>query len=324
MLRLLTVSMAVWSSLAFCAAGGTTFRDLLAAGPGEEINYATRHGTKLSLFAFKPAGEPPPGGWPAIMLIHGGGWIGGTPDAFMHLGRYFASRGVAAFNITYRLAKPGVTTVADCVTDCRSALRFVRANAVRFQIDPRRIAVLGDSAGGHLAAALSTLETAGTPGEEDIRGTPDAVLLFNPIVDMTDGDWIRFAVGGEALADRAKTPRPSSEEALALARSLSPVFHIRPGQAPALVMHATGDKVVSVAQARAFEAASRAAGNRCDLVLLGDDVGHAFVIPGYKWPEPVVVDAVRRADKFLSSLGWIPGEPTLEDSGETAWQSLKK
>lgn len=256
---------------------------------------------------------------PAILLIHGGGWIGGTPEAFSLLARYFAARGMVAFNMTYRLARPDGPTIADCIADCRSALRFVRSHAAEFGIDPSRIAVLGDSAGGHLAAALGTLPEFENPGDDRaIPGTPDAMLLFNPITDMTEGEWIRFAAGGTALADR-KSPLPTAPQDLAKAKSLSPLYHIRPGIPPSLVMHGTADKVVTAAQSQKFAEAAREAGSRCDLILL-EDTGHAFVVPAYKSPEPVVVSAVRHADGFLESIGYVTGPPTLEVSTQPAWQ----
>lgn len=298
-----------------------TFAELMRGEPWEEAVYATRGESRLLLYVFRPhsSGKKP---LPALVLIHGGGWIGGTPDAFMHLARYFASRGMVVFNITYRLMNPQnpqSSTIADAVEDCREAMRFIRRNAEKYAIDPDKIAVLGDSAGGHLAAALETLPR----NENGVSSRPNALLLFNPVLDLTDGDWIRFAVGGSSLSKRDQTPRPSSSEAIAAARALSPAFHVCPGQNPMLLVHGRGDRVVDVAQAERFAAAAQKAGNRCDLILLGDDIGHAFVIPAYKSPEPVVVGAVRSADQFLASLGWIFGEPTLLVSEIPAFEPIE-
>jgi acetyl esterase/lipase len=297
-----------------------TLAELMRGAPPEDIVYAERAGERLTLHTFRPTTAAHGELRPAVIWIHGGAWVGGTTDGFMPLARYFAERGLVAFNITYRLAKPGAVTVADCVADCRSALRYIRAHTVELGVDSARIAVAGDSAGGHLAATLGT-DTGPSHADDDpaVSGRADALLLFNPIVDMTEDDWIRYAVGGPALADKKNTPRPAAPEAVSLARSLSPLFDVAPGQPPALLMHGRGDKIVRVAQAQSFDAAYRGAGNRCDLVLLGDDIGHAFVIPGYKWPEPVVVEAVRTADAFLASLSWLSGEPTLTVSSPPAW-----
>jgi acetyl esterase/lipase len=287
------------------------------AAPVPETVVVKRVGEQeVKLEFFRPAGVPEGGRRPAILWIHGGAWVGGTTEATTPHARYFAERGMFAANMVYRLARPGEVTVADCLEDCRSAIRHLRERAGELGIDPERIAVAGDSAGAHLAAALGTLPT------KDDTSRPDAMLLYNPIVDMTEGDWIRYAVGGEALAIK-RSPRPAAPEDVALARSLSPVFHVRAEQVPSIVLHGRADRVVPMSQAERFAAASRAVGSRCDLVVYENDIGHAFVLAGYKYPEPVVVEAIRAGDRFLVSLGWLKGEPSLTISDPPAWPDRK-
>ncbi len=275
-------------------------------------------GQEVKLEFFRPAVVAAGERRPAILWIHGGAWVGGTTEATTPHARYFASRGMFSANIVYRLASPNKLMVGDCLADCRSAMRYLREHAAELGINPGRIAVAGDSAGGHLAAALGTLPD--PDRGEDSR--PDAMLLYNPIVDMTEGDWIRYAVGGEALANK-KSPRPSAPENVALARSLSPLFHVKAGQVPAIILHGRADHVVPVSQAERFTAATRAVGGRCDLVIYENDIGHAFVLAGYRWPEPVVVEAIRAGDRFLVSLGWLGGEPSLTVSDPPAWPARK-
>jgi len=302
-----------------------TMRELVQGPPPAEIAYKSVGGETLKLYTFLPARDgdaAASGKVPAVIWIHGGAWIGGTTDGFMPHARYCAARGMAAFNITYRLARPEGPSVAECVADCKSAVRYVRAHAAEWGVDPHRIAVAGDSAGGHLAAALGTIEALDDAADDrNISARPDAMILFNPIVDMSEGAWLRFAVGGEALAHPKKLPERSPEN-LARAESLSPLAHVRPGLPPALLMHGLADKVVTPEQARRFANAMKEAGNRCDLVLL-ENIGHAFIVAGYKSPESVVVEALRAADRFLASLGYVQGEPTVTVSeGEPAWVPL--
>lgn len=255
---------------------------------------------------------------PSIVWIHGGAWVGGTMDGTAPHAAYFASRGMAAFNINYRLARPGGVTVGDCLADCRSALRYLRTHAADLGLDPDRIAVAGDSAGGHLAASLGTLSGFDNAGDDlSVSGRANAMILYNPIIDMTEGDWIRYAVGGRSLADKS-SPRPAGPADLELARSLSPLFHVAPKQPPAIVLHGRADTVVPASQAERFAAASGSVGNRCDLVLY-EGIGHAFVVAAYKSPEAVVVEAIRAADRFLGSLGWLDGSPELTVSDPPAW-----
>ncbi|MDX2082211.1 MAG: alpha/beta hydrolase [Terrimicrobiaceae bacterium] len=315
----------VCSSFFAAAKEAPNFAGLLKGPPSEQFVYANRGETKLVLHVFRPADAEEGELRPAIMFIHGGGWIGGTPDLFMSLARYFATRGMVGVNISYRLAKAGETTIADCITDCRSALRYLRVNSQQLGIDPERIAVAGDSAGGHLAAVLGTMSGFDASNEEAaVPGLADAMIIFNPIVDMTEGDWIRFAVGGPALWDRKNTPRPTDESSVAVARSLSPLFFVGPGQPPSLIVHGKGDRVVGISQAERFAEANRAAGNRCEYIPLGEDVGHAFALPAYKSEEKVVVENVHAVDRFLRSLDWIQGDPTLVVSNPPAWEIRRK
>ncbi|NQX01862.1 alpha/beta hydrolase [bacterium] len=271
---------------------------------------------EVKLECFRPVGVPKGERRPAIVWIHGGAWVGGTTEATTPHARYFAERGMFAANIVYRLASPGKVTVADCLADCRSAMSHLREHAAELGIDPNCIAVAGDSAGGHLAAALGTLP------DGDVSSRPNAMLLYNPIVDMTEGDWIRYAVGGEALANK-KSPLPAAPGQVALARSLSPIFHIRAGQVPSIILHGRADSIVSVNQAERFAAATRVIGSRCELVIYEKNIGHAFVLAGYRYPEPVVVEAIRAGDHFLVSLGWLDGDPSLTISSPPAWPAHK-
>ena len=261
---------------------------------------------------------------PAIVLIHGGAWLAGDASVFYPHARYFASRGMVAFSIDYRLLKPDGPTLADCLSDCKSAVRYIRLHARELGVDPRRIAVLGDSAGGHLAAALGTVQGFDDPADQQaVSSIPDAMILCNPINDLTEGSWIKFVLAGRALD---KKPAPESlvptESQTALARDLSPQFQVKSGVPPTLLMHGLDDHVVVPDQARRFAAAMKDKGNRCDLVLI-EGARHAFIITKYTAPETSVVNATRKADEFLNSLGYLKGPPTLEPSQPPAWDTKK-
>jgi acetyl esterase/lipase len=127
-----------------------------------------------------------------------------------------------------------------------------------------------------------------------VRAEPDAMLLFNPVLDLTTKRWI----------DRVPDADPDR------ARTLSPLHLVASGQPPCLLMHGSADPVVPVEESRRFADAMKKAGNRCDLVVL-DGVAHAFVLAGYTAADDVVVRSVRAADAFLRSLGYLKGKPTL-------------
>jgi acetyl esterase/lipase len=289
------------------------------------VTYKTIEKIPLTFAAFYPADWKASDKRPAIVFIHGGAWVAGDGKCFFPHARYFASRGAVGLSIEYRLETADGSTLANCLSDCKSAVRYIREHAGQLGVDPERIAAFGDSAGGHLAAALGTCEGFDDPEDDTkISPKPEAMILCNPILDLTEGDWIKFIIRGAAMQKGAKpTLFHPTDDQLELARALSPFSNIKPGEPPAILMHGTKDRIVNPDQARDFAAAYAKAGNRCDLDWMQGS-GHAFVMTQYSAPESVVVDAIRKADAFLSSLGWLAGPPTLEVSHPPAWQTHQK
>ena len=276
----------------------------------ETVVYKEVDGTALTLYVFKPAGFRAGDSRPAVVCIHGGGWRGGTPELMFPHARYFASRGAVGFSVQYRLVpRDGASpSVMDCITDCKSAMRYIRQHAAEFGIDPERMAATGDSAGGHLAACLGTVGAFNDPTEDiTVSAMANATMLFNPVADLT-GKWIQMF--------------PECPDRMFLARSVSPVYHIASGQPPALLMHGADDPVVVPEQAEQYAAAMEAAGNRCDFTLLAGEK-HAFVLPFYYkdgQAKEVAVGAIRAADDFLISLGYLTGAPTLVVSSAEGYE----
>ena len=155
----------------------------------ETVVYKTVGDERLSLLVMKPEGVPPGNKSPVMVWIHGGGWTGGNPQMFVPHMRYAVARGAVAISVQYRLVKlknnqlaEGVS-LEDCVADCADAIRYLRIHADDFGIDPQKVIVLGDSAGGHLALCLGVL-----PLGKDTR--VNAVIDFNGISDLVDSKWI--------------------------------------------------------------------------------------------------------------------------------------
>src|ERR1700680_2922300 len=117
------------------------------------IAYANHDGVELLGDLYLPKGAKSA---PALVAVHGGGWVQGVRGAFQYWGPHLAARGVAVFAISYRLATKG-KMFPQAVQDVLAGVQFVRGKAGEFGIDPQRIGLLGASAGGHLAslAALS-------------------------------------------------------------------------------------------------------------------------------------------------------------------------
>lgn len=113
------------------------------------LTYCTHDSVALAGDLYLPKGAGP---FPALIGVHGGGWVQGVRGQFQHWGRYLAARGTALFAISYRLAKPGQKTYPHAVQDVLAAIQFVRGNAKDFNIAPDRLGVFGHSAGGNLGA----------------------------------------------------------------------------------------------------------------------------------------------------------------------------
>jgi acetyl esterase/lipase len=116
------------------------------------IEYASHDGVRLLGDLYAPAA---PGSYPALLLIHGGAWKGGTRAAYRHWGPYLARHGYIAFAVDYRLATPEQTAYPQNVHDTKAAVQYLRGMGSRLKVDPDRIGAVGDSAGGHLAALLA-------------------------------------------------------------------------------------------------------------------------------------------------------------------------
>jgi acetyl esterase/lipase len=113
------------------------------------VTYATHDSVALAGDLYLPKGAGP---FPALVGIHGGGWVQGVRGQFQHWGRYLAENGVALFAISYRLAKTGQKTFPHAVQDALAAVQYVRGNAKALNIAPDRIGIFGHSAGGNIGA----------------------------------------------------------------------------------------------------------------------------------------------------------------------------
>lgn len=266
-------------------------------------------GTKGPVATAPAATRPGVTGRPAILFIHGGGWGAGKPALFEPHARYFASRGLVAVTVEYRLtSEPGVT-VFDCVADTKGAVRWVRAHAEELGVDPNRVAVAGDSAGGHLAASLNLIPGLEAPGEDlKIPSRPDAAILYNPIVDLLPPEgW-----------DLAKRNGESGKLIAGRAREISPIHHIRredPPAPPMLLIHGRADTVTPIANSDRFAQLLRERGDAPDYNRLNGQ-NHAFILRGYG-PEAVVAAGLFATDRFLQGLGWLRGPSPLEGAEPT-------
>ena len=147
------------------------------------IPYCVVDGQTETLNAFLPANTNRPA--PALVEIHGGWWMGGKAAAVPP--RQMVSKGIAFFSIEYRLGQTG--GFPQNIRDCRNAIRFLRKNATRFNIDPDRIDVMGGSAGGHLSLMVAMVpedfdDGGPTPGLEGVSAKVSGSFSFIPPTDF--------------------------------------------------------------------------------------------------------------------------------------------
>lgn len=260
--------------------------------------YKTIGDVKLDMTVQLPDGWKPEDKRPAIVFFFGGGWSSGSPTQFENQARYLASRGMVAMAADYRVkSRQGVKAVS-CVADAKSAIRWVRANAVRLGIDPHRVAAGGGSAGGHLAAAVAVLPGLDDPADDkSVSCVPDALVLFNPalvLAPIEGADMKGFLA--QVSADRFGC---EPEE-------ISPAHHVKAGAPPTIILHGKADTTVPYSTTEVFRDRMVSAGNRCELVGAEGQV-HGFFNFGRN-ENRYALETLQAADQFLASLGWVQGE----------------
>ena len=117
----------------------------------QTVEFAVHDGVKLVGDLYLPKREKAP----VMVAVHGGGWQQGDRSLYKYWGPYLAQNGIALFAIEYRLSKPDKATYPHAVHDVRAAVQFVRGRAGELGLDPDRVGLQGDSAGGHLASLVA-------------------------------------------------------------------------------------------------------------------------------------------------------------------------
>ena len=257
----------------------------------DRVTYKTIDGHSLDLWVFTPTASEPR---PAIVFFFGGGWRQGTPTQFIEQSKWLVSRGMVAIIADYRVSSRHETKVVDAIADARSAVRFVRANAARWNIDPRRIAAGGGSAGGHLAASTATITAFDSSDEpQDVSAEPNALVLFNPALALAP------IPGHDAGANRQTTLRERVGADLA---SASPAHNLDESLPPTIVLHGRADRVVPYPTAEYFCDEAQSIGRRCRLVGY-DGEGHGFF--NHSRSQSMFQATMTEVDRFLVELGWI-------------------
>ena len=209
------------------------------------IEYANPDGTHLQLNLARPkAGDGP---FPTVLCIHGGGFRAGKRESYDALCLKLAERGYVAATITYRLAPQHKFPAA--VHDTKAAVRWLRANAKAYKINPDKIGVTGGSAGGHLAQFLAV--TANVPQFEGNGGNAEQSSRVACVVNVYGPSDFTQSYGKSVDAHEVLPLwfGGNLETARALHIQGSPLYWVTPNAAPTLCIHGTEDKYVAHEQA---------------------------------------------------------------------------
>lgn len=245
----------------------------------KDIEYRSVDGESLKLnVAYPKTGD---GALPCIVWIHGGGWSGGNRDAFQGGMEASAKAGFSSATLSYRLtdANPGKPATKHPfpaqIHDCKAAIRWLKANASKYRIDPDHMGVIGASAGGHLSLLVGL-----TDADDGLEETTDekvpssrvqAVVNICGPTDMTkqhaEVPAIKYLI--EGLCGGTPTSVPDKY------KSASPVNYLTKDDPPILTFHGSADNIVLVAQAKLLDEKCAAAGVAHTLVVF-ENQGHGF------------------------------------------------
>jgi acetyl esterase len=262
----------------------------------EEKIYKEVDGQSLRAFVFPAAAGQDAGAHPAIAFFHGGGWVFGRPQEFFGACERFARLGFTTISFQYRLSvnadgtwpKPGVSPI-ESVKDARSAIRWMRANAAALDIDPDRIVVAGQSAGGQLALATALIEINESTDDLNVSPAPNALLLYSSNVNTLE-PWVDMLLGDRSAASIF---------------AISPYHHVRKHMPPAIAFRGLQDDQVPRYVVDLFKRRMDEFGNRFEVVSYPGRK-HYLGVGNEKYATYFDEEIMERTDAFLRELGFMP------------------
>jgi acetyl esterase/lipase len=272
--------MKSWLAIALAAATMALTLDTSKAqnevATRSNVEYAEHGGTKLTGDLYLPKGVAKA---PLIIAVHGGGWQNGSPAAYKYWGSFLAKKGYGLFAIKYRLGKTGIYPGA--VYDVKAAIQFARAKGADLGIDPERIGLWGDSAGGHL---VSLVGLAADQFTSEYRDDPHAatpaqvktVVSFYGVYDML-AQWQhdQIARPRDQIAEKFLGTSPMQNRRVYFDSSPISYATVDRNRARFLLVNGTADDIVDPAQAQAFQTALNQAGIFVRRIVI-PGAGHFF------------------------------------------------
>ena len=237
-----------------------------------DVPYTPQPDARRTLHILRPE-TLPLGPMPVLVGIHGGGWAGGTKDWCLETLLHFAARGYFCAAVGHRFLKDAL--FPSMIHDCKCAVRYLRAHAQEYYLDPARVGVWGFSSGGHLAALLGT--SAGSAELEGTEGWPEQSSAAQAVCDWFGpaGHAGRLEAG-EGLEWYGELLGAPPRERPDLMAAFDPVTHITPDAPPFLIMHGDKDEMVPLLDSDSLYSTLSSAGVEATLVVVGG-AGHGLV-----------------------------------------------
>lgn len=266
------------------------------------IIYDDDDAAQQSLDVYLPEGGGRP--YPTLVMIHGGGFFAGDLDTLAPLARYFQAEGFAVVNITYRLLPDGIFPYP--VEDATCALAWVITNGEAAGLDTTRLFILGESAGGYLAAILAhNIDTRAAAADcpLSLRERPPLMgaVAYFPIVDFTADDFqpVGFALGAALFGENPLLLGTGERERITQTlASIAAQRGIHARTPPFLLIHGEDDPIVPPSQSILL-ADALAAADVPNEVLLIPDAGHGFAA---QVERPAGAKAAQAALSFMRAL----------------------
>jgi acetyl esterase/lipase len=257
------VSVALWGQIAQPILAKPRPAEITNAAVQRDLVYKRVNGRALALDLYCPEKFSSP--LPVIIWLHGGGWSRGRKEGHSPA-LSLVDGGYAVASVDYRLT--GMAPFPAQIEDCKAAVRWLRANASKYNLDPDRIGVWGFSAGGHLAALLGT-----SGGVQELEGDGDKLSYSSRVqaVCVVSGPGDLLQLYRDALAAPAEmNPKVkpalealiggSPEQNKAKAMAASPISYVSKDDPPFLIIQGENDPTVPVSVTKSFFAALKAAG----------------------------------------------------------------